>query len=141
MRFDVEHLSSYNYEEPVILGPQTVRLRPRPDGGFRELGYSLLVDPAPVLRTEMLDATGNLVTRLWFEAPTPYLRVVSRFTVETRSADPPRIILDPIYRALPVTYPENEAAVLAPFCEPSVGRGCAQMLLFGIDNIIAPFQK
>jgi len=120
MRFDVEHLTSYSYEEPVNLGPQTVRLRPRPDGGFRELGYSLLVDPAPVLRTEMLDAAGNLVSRLWFEAPTRHLRVVSRFTVETLTTKPCRLILDPAYRALPAVYPEAEAHVLVPY------RGCGK---------------
>jgi transglutaminase-like putative cysteine protease len=115
MRFDVEHLSSYSYDEPVNLGPQTVRLRPRPDGGFRELGYSLLVDPAPVLRTEMLDAAGNLATRLWFEAPTRHLRVVSRFTVETLTAKPCTLILDPAYRTLPATYPDAEARILSPY--------------------------
>lgn len=117
MRFDVEHLTSYSYDEPVNLGPQTVRLRPRPDGGFRELGYSLLVDPAPVLRADMLDATGNLVTRLWFEAPTRHLRVVSRFTVETLVGKPCGLILDPAYRNLPAAYPEAEAQVLAPYRE------------------------
>jgi transglutaminase-like putative cysteine protease len=118
MRFDVEHLTSYSYDEPVTLGPQTVRLRPRPDGGFRELGYSLLVDPAPVLRSELLDAAGNLVTRLWFEAPTRHLRIVSRFTAETLSARPARLILDPALRTLPATYPEAESRVLAPYREP-----------------------
>jgi transglutaminase-like putative cysteine protease len=115
VRFDVEHLTCYSYQEPVSLGPQTLRLRPRPDGGFRELGYSLLVDPAPVLRAETLDAVGNLVTRLWFEAPTSHLRVVSRFTVETLAVEPPGLILDPAFRALPLTYPDEEALVLAPF--------------------------
>jgi transglutaminase-like putative cysteine protease len=115
MHFDVEHLTSYRYDSPVHLGTQTVRLRPRPDGGFREIGYSLLVDPAPVLRTEMLDAAGNLVTRLWFESPTAHLRVVSRFTVETLAEDGTRLVLDPAHRRLPLTYPEAEAELLAPY--------------------------
>jgi transglutaminase-like putative cysteine protease len=125
MRFDVEHMTTYSYSEPVTLGPQTVRLRPRHDGGFRELGYSLLVDPAPVLRQERLDAEGNLATRMWFEAETRQLRIVSRFTVDTLESDPFGLVLDTAYRALPVIYPADEGAALARFRdggspEPSV---------------------
>jgi transglutaminase-like putative cysteine protease len=115
MRFDVEHLTSYSYSEPVILGPQTVRLRPRPDGGFRELGYSLLLDPAPSLRTELLDAAGNLVTRLWFERETRNLGIVSRFTVDTHRREGFGLLLDTAYRVLPARYPADEAACLVPY--------------------------
>jgi transglutaminase-like putative cysteine protease len=117
MRFDVEHLTTYSYSEPVALGPQTVRLRPRHDGGFRELGYSLLVDPAPVLRRELLDAEGNLVTRMWFEAEARHLRIVSRFTVDTLEHDPFGMVLDTAHRVLPVVYRADEAAVLARYRE------------------------
>jgi transglutaminase-like putative cysteine protease len=117
MRFDVEHMTTYSYNDPVNLGPQTVRLRPRPDGGFRELGYSLLVDPAPVLRKECLDAEGNLVTRMWFEAATRHLRIVSRITVDTLETDPFGLVLDAAYRSLPVDYPDDEAGALARYRE------------------------
>jgi transglutaminase-like putative cysteine protease len=115
MRFEVEHLTNYNYDEPVTLGMQTVRLRPRQDGGIRELGYSLLVDPAPVLRRERLDAEGNLATRMWFEAETRHLRIVSRFTVDTLETDPFGLVLDTAYRALPVIYPPEETDALARY--------------------------
>jgi transglutaminase-like putative cysteine protease len=115
MRFDVEHLTTYRYSAPVTLGPQTVRLRPRPDGSFREIGYSLLVDPAPAVRSELLDAEGNLATRLWFEAESRYLNIVSRFTLDVHEAAPPAVILAASGRRLPVDYPEDEAPVLAPY--------------------------
>lgn len=41
MRIEVDHLTTYSYSDPVALGRHTVRLRPRPDGRFLELGYSL----------------------------------------------------------------------------------------------------
>jgi len=41
MHFDIEHHTRYGYSAPVALGPQTVRLRPRPDGGVRELDWTL----------------------------------------------------------------------------------------------------
>lgn len=115
MRFDVEHLTSYRYSEAVALGPQTVRLRPRPDGSFREIGYSLLVDPPPAARAEALDAEGNLVTRLWFEGETRHLNIVSRFTLDLHQPLAPIVILDAEYRGLPIGYSADETAVLAPY--------------------------
>ena len=63
MRFDIRHHTRYTYSIPVLLGPQTVRLRPRPDGGVRELAWDLKLDPEPQSRSDQLDAEGNLVTR------------------------------------------------------------------------------
>jgi transglutaminase-like putative cysteine protease len=115
MHFEVEHLTSYRYSEPVALGPQTLRLRPRPDGRMRELGFSLLVEPAPALRAEALDAEGNLVTRLWFEVETRRLNIVSRFTVDTDPKGTSPLLSDARYAALPLDYPPGEGAVLAPY--------------------------
>lgn len=115
MRFEVEHLTSYRYSDPVALGPQTLRLRPRPDGRMRELGFSLLIEPAPALRAEALDAEGNQVTRLWFEGETRRLNVVSRFTVETSPKGTPPLLIDARYASLPLDYPPNEGTVLAPY--------------------------
>lgn len=115
MHFEVEHRTSYTYSDPVALGPQTLRLRPRPDGQMRELGFSLLVEPAPALRADVLDAEGNLVTRLWFEGETRRLEIVSRFTVETGPPGAPPLLIDSRYAALPLDYPPAEGAVLAPY--------------------------
>jgi transglutaminase-like putative cysteine protease len=115
MHIDVEHLTTYSYSEPVALGPHTVRLRPRPDGSFRELDYVLAVDPAPALRSEQLDAAGNLVTRLWFEGQTRHLRLRSRCSVETQRPDSRLLILDTVYRTLPARYPTGEADCLLTY--------------------------
>jgi transglutaminase-like putative cysteine protease len=115
MRLEVEHLTTYHYSEPVVLGPHRVRLRPRPDGGMRELGYSLRVEPAPAHRLEYLDAAGNLVTRLWFEGETRHLTLRSNFTVELERRAPLESMLDAAYRTLPAVYSAEEAACLAPY--------------------------
>ena len=115
MRLEVSHLTTYSYSDPVALGPHTVRLRPRPDGSFLELGYSLFVDPTPALRSERLDAAGNLVTRLWFEGETRHLRLHSSFVVEVHKPDPFGLVLDSGYRVLPAVYPPVEEACLAPY--------------------------
>lgn len=118
MHFEVEHLTRYNYNEPVALGPQTLRLRPRLDGRTRELGFALVVDPAPALRLEALDAEGNRVTRLWFEGETRRFEIVSRFTVETGPPGTAPLLIDTRYADLPLDYPPAEASVLAPYRTP-----------------------
>lgn len=115
MRLDVEHLTTYRYSEPVALGPHAVRLRPRPDGSFRELEFTLTVDPAPALRSERLDAAGNLVTRLWFEGETRLLRLHSRFSVQSQKPEAFGLILDTADRTLPAVYPMDEAHCLFPY--------------------------
>jgi transglutaminase-like putative cysteine protease len=115
MRLTVEHRTTYRYSGSVRLGPHTLRLRPRPQGSLRELEFSLRLEPAPVRRLDALDADGNRVTRLWFEGGTDRLEVVSRFTVESDGAagSPAAGLCHPA--ALPLDYPPEEAAVLAPY--------------------------
>lgn len=125
MYLEVEHRTSYSYSEPVALGPHTLRLRLRPDGRMRELGFTLLVEPAPALRAEALDAEGNLVTRLWFEGETRHLNIVSRSRVETGPQAAPPLLIDTRYAKLPLDYPPSEGAVLAPY--RTGGQGTAEV--------------
>lgn len=83
MHFSIDHLTRYTYDRPVTLGPQTLRLRPRADGAVRERTYRLSVSPEPAARDERLDAEGNRVAVLHFDAPLTELRIRSACEVET----------------------------------------------------------
>jgi len=115
MRFEIAHSTRYSYSLPVGLGPQTVRLRPRPDGGLRELDWALQVDPQPHLRSDQLDAEGNLVTRLWFTGETRHLTIVARILAETSRLNPFDFIPDLGTNRLPMVYAAPVAAALAPY--------------------------
>ena len=115
MRIEVEHETVYEYTEPVRLGPQTVRLRPRPGGALREVRYELDVDPAPSLRLECLDATGNRVVRLRFEGQTRHLRLVSRLAVDTGGARDYVPALESDGARFPIAYCAGESEPLAPY--------------------------
>lgn len=122
MHIEVEHLTHYEYDAPVRLGPQTLRLRPRGGGPLREIAHCLEIDPPPAWRTDTLDAAGNGVIRIGFEGETRQLRIGSRLAVETGiPADyVPRL---EAARCLPIRYAPDEAALMAPYLadpEPAV---------------------
>jgi transglutaminase-like putative cysteine protease len=123
MRFQVEHITRYEYSAPVALGPQTVRLRPRPDGGVRELAWTLTLDPQPQVRSDQLDAEGNLVSRLWFVGETRHLEIGVSLGAETTRVNAFDYIPDLGTRRLPMDYAPAEAAVLAPYLAPGPGQG------------------
>jgi transglutaminase-like putative cysteine protease len=113
LHIEIAHETTYTYSEPVRLGPQTVRLRPRPGGAMREIGYVLAVDPAPSVRLECLDAYGNRVVRLHFAGETDHLRLALRLAVETGASADYAPFLGPGPARLPPDYPAAEAGPLA----------------------------
>lgn len=105
MRFDVRHRTEYRYASPVRLGPQLLRLSPRPEA-VRDLSQDIEVFPAPAARTQQIDAHGNPVLRLEFDGKADRLVIDSRFTAQTlppapRGHDAP----PPAPRAAPAPTP------------------------------------
>ena len=110
VRFDVSHTTVYRYSRPVSLGPQTLRFRPRDGAGQRCVAHTLSIDPAPIGRTEDLDAEGNPTEIVWFDGETDRLRVSALLTVDVVRDNP----FDFLVQAteMPVDYGE-EAPLLA----------------------------
>jgi transglutaminase-like putative cysteine protease len=115
MHFFIDHQTRYDYDRPVTLGPQFLRLRPRPDGGVLERDYRLLVEPRPARRSEHLDAAGNRVTRLEFADPVTSLTITSQCEVQICRDDPWDFLPPGESLPLPVRYEERTAAILAPY--------------------------
>ena len=115
MHFEIEHRTRYDYSSPVTLGPQTVRLRPRPDGAVRERHWSLTLDPEPQTRSDQLDAEGNLVSRLWFVGETRHLDISVQLRAETSRVNPFDFVPDLGANRLPMDYAQTEVLSLAPY--------------------------
>lgn len=125
MRFAIRHLTCYRYSRPVQLGPQTLRLRPRCDGAVQLEHHSLILDPAPAGRSEWLDNEGNVVTQVWFAAPSDHLRIESTLTALTTRHNP--------YDYLPAVdggalYGPGLCARLAPYLAPLEGAPAVRAL-------------
>jgi transglutaminase-like putative cysteine protease len=114
--FEVTHSTRFRYSRPVFLEPLTIRLRPRCDPAQRLLRFELSVSPSPAGSSEVADLEGNAATQVWFEGLTDALGIRTRFTAETLRTNPfDYIVLDPEALRVPMTYPEEERALLGRY--------------------------
>lgn len=122
MLFEIHHSIRFHYERPVFLEPMTVRLSPRQDVTQRLLEHELTVSEAPAGHSRILEADGTDARVLWFSDKREQLQLQVRSVVETLRRNPfDWILTHPDAQRLPVTYPEAEAASLAPACAGAGG--------------------
>ena len=81
-RYHVRHDTLYRYGAEVRHSQQLFHLVPRPSAYQQCLEHTLHLVPEPTYRSQSLDAFGNPVTRVEFEAPHRELRVTSELQVE-----------------------------------------------------------
>ena len=91
MRLEVSHRTTYRYRRPVAQSQHLVHLAPRPTLRQRVIHHSLLIDPAPLRRTEITDFFGNTAVLLHIEDEHSEFMVHARSTVEITAMPPPGI--------------------------------------------------
>lgn len=88
MHYKVLHDTHYQYAAPVSLAQQLAHLWPRECPWQRCTQRALEIYPEPTRRDDSLDAFGNPLTRLAFEAPHDSLCVSARLEVEVYERPP-----------------------------------------------------
>jgi transglutaminase-like putative cysteine protease len=81
MRYQVRHLTEYEYAEPVSLSHHMVHLSPRADNGQICIRRELTISPTPSFRRDRLDPFGNRGTYFSIEEPHRRLSVDASFEV------------------------------------------------------------
>jgi transglutaminase-like putative cysteine protease len=81
MIYDVSHRTLYRYTSPVVQSQHVVHMSPRLIARQTVKGHTLLIDPAPTIRTEREDYNGNRVVMFDIEQEHEELIVHARSTI------------------------------------------------------------
>ncbi len=111
----LHHRTSYRYDRAIMLGPQTVRLKPAPHCSTPILSYSLKVEPAEHFINWQQDPQGNYSARLVFSKPTKVFSVEVDLVAEMTVLNPFDFFLDPTAEKTPFAYESKLAVELTPF--------------------------
>src|SRR5271170_221959 len=113
----LNHKTHYRYDRAVMLGPQTIRLRPAPHCRTPILAYSLKVLPRNHFINWQQDPQSNYLARLVFPEPTSELLVEVDLIAEMAVFNPFDFFLEPNAEQYPISYDPVAARELRPFLE------------------------
>jgi transglutaminase-like putative cysteine protease len=82
MNFEISHRTFYSYSAPVSQSYHLLHLEPRPHLRQTVLRHSLIIDPAPASRTDLIDDFGNPASIITIEQDHTELAVHSRAQVD-----------------------------------------------------------
>ncbi len=134
----LHHVTHYQYDRPVTLGPQVVRLRPAPHARSRVLSYSLRIEPAQHFINWQQDPFANYQARLVFPEKTREFKVTVDLVVEMAVYNPFDFFLEPSADLFPFTYEPLLAQELAPYLVTEPATPLLKKYLASIDRKPVP---
>ena len=111
----LHHVTQYDYDRLVQLGPQVVRLRPAAHSRTRVLSYSLKVEPELHFINWQQDPFSNYQARLVFPEKTRQFKVTVDLVAEMAVYNPFDFFLEPSAEEVPLTYADEVQDELAPY--------------------------
>ncbi|MEM9404455.1 MAG: transglutaminase family protein [Acidobacteriota bacterium] len=114
IRVALNHRTSYRYDRPIALGPQTVRLRPAPHTTATVVSYSQKIRPAQHFINWQQDPQANHLARLVFPEKTQRLEVEIDLLVDLSTTNPFDFFLEPEAEIWPFEYSASLRSQLAP---------------------------
>jgi len=111
----LNHVTHYQYDRLVNLGPQVVRLRPAPHCRSKVLSYSQKIEPAQHFINWQQDPFANYQARLVFPEPMRQFKVTVDLVVEMAVHNPFDFFLEPTAEHFPFSYEAELQAELAPY--------------------------
>ena len=133
----LHHVTDYQYDRPVNLSPQIVRLRPAPHSRTPILAYSLKVTPARHFINWQQDPQSNYLARLVFPEKTNEFRIEVDLVAELAVINPFDFFLEPQAEKFPFKYEEWQLRELAPYMAKLPGTPLFNKYLLPIARDIA----
>jgi uncharacterized protein (DUF2126 family)/transglutaminase-like putative cysteine protease len=130
----LHHVTRYNYDKPVGLGPQLIRLRPAPHSRTRIPSYSLAVTPAQHFVNWQQDPHGNWIARFVFPEKTTEFSVTVDFIADLEVINPFDFFIEPYAEKWPFTFTGELREDLSAFVGPEEARPRLQELLMTISR-------
>ena len=113
-RYKILHRTYYNYTAEVMLGPHTLRLRPREGHELRIETSSLKITPAAKLRWQR-DVEDNSVAIATFDAPTKQLVIESEVVIQQYNETPLDFLVADYAVNFPFAYTPEDLPLLTPY--------------------------
>ena len=111
----LHHVTEYQYDRPVKLGPQVIRLRPAPHCRSHILSYSLKVEPEGHFVNWQQDPFSNYQARLVFPEATTKFKVTVDLVTEMAVYNPFDFFLEPDAENFPFKYSPDLKKELRPY--------------------------
>lgn len=133
IRIALNHKTTYQYDRPVTLGPQIVRLRPAPHCRTPINSYSLSISPKKHFLNWQQDPHSNFLARLVFEQATEKFEVEVDLIAEMTVINPFDFFLEDSATDFPFQYDASTAKELKPFLDPDPAGPKQSAWVAGID--------